>query len=102
MSIGLFDGDGCLDEGVARAGNAIFNVEDTTEMLDEADGSLANAGDVGTLVEIIELDDIVASDGDVEVEPLIWASGLKRNPAPPSVKSDTLQQLVAGSGSNTL
>lgn len=97
MSIGLFDGDRCLVEGVARVDEA------DTEMFDEVGGVLADVEDVGMLEEITELDDVLASDGDVEVEPLISTPGLKRDPtAPPSVKSDALQQLTALSGSNTL
>ena len=102
MSIRLLDGDDCLDEGIVTVGEALFDVEDT-EMLDEAGGSLADVEDVWKIEEITELHFIVASDGDFEVEPSILASGLKRDPtAPPSVKSDVLQQLTELSGSNTL
>lgn len=86
MAICLFDDDDCLDAGVARVGKALGFVQDT-EMLDKVSGSLA-------AVE----DDVVASDGDVVIEPSIVASGLNRNPTAPRVKSDTLQQLTPGFG----
>ncbi len=83
MATGFLDGDDCLDEGVARVGRALVNVEDT-EMLVEVGGRLADVEDVEMLEEITELDDLVASAGDAEVEPLIPASGLNRDPNAPS------------------
>ncbi len=78
---------------MARVGKALIDVEDT-EILVEVGGSLADVEDVEMLEEITELDDLVASAGDVEVEPLIPALGLNRYPNVPSVKTDALQQLL--------
>ena len=101
MATGLFEGDDCLDEGVARVGKVLGDVEDT-EMLDEAVGRLANVEDVGMLEEMKEREVMVASNGDVEDEPLASVSDLNRSPVPPSVKIDVLQQLMWLSGSNIL
>ena len=101
MATGLFEGDDCLDEGVARLGKVLGDVEDT-EMLDEIARRLADVEDVGMLEEMIEREEMVASDGDVEDEPLASVSDLNRSPVPPSVKIDVLQQLMSLSGSNTL
>ena len=74
MAISFLDGDDCLDVGVGRA--------------------LVSVEDVEMLEEMTELDDLVASAGDIEVEPLIPASGLNRYPNVRSVKIDALQQLL--------
>ena len=101
MAIGLLEGDNCLVEGVARVGKVLGDIEDT-EILNEAVGRLTNIGDTRMLEEMTEREVIVASDGDVEDEPLASVSGLNRSPVPPSVKIDVLQQLMLLSGSNTL
>ena len=101
MATVLSEGDDCLDEGVTRVGKVIGDAEDT-EMPDEAFGRLADVEDVGMLEEMIEREEMVASDGDVEDEPLASVSDLNRSPVPPSVKIDVLQQLMSLSGSNTL
>lgn len=117
IAVDLLDGDECSGVKVARVGKVLGDVEDT-EMLDEAGGSFTDVEDVDLLeVEIVEMleaevvemlepevvemleemteeDDIVASNGEVEVEPLNSASGLKRDPTAPSVKADSLQQLI--------
>lgn len=109
IAVDLLDGDECSDVKVARVGKVLGDVEDT-EMLDEAGGSFTDVEDVDLLeVEIVEMleaevvemleemteeDDIVASNGEVEVEPLNSASGLERDPTAPSVKADSLQQLI--------
>ena len=78
---------------MTRVGRTLVKVEDF-EMLVEVGKSLPDVEDVEMLEEITELDDLVASAGDVEVEPLIPASGLNRDPNVPSVKTDALQQLL--------
>lgn len=75
MAIGLFDGEDWPDEGLATAGEVVGSAEDT-EMLDGKGATFANVEDVGMLEEITERDEVVGSDGDVEVEPFTSISGL--------------------------
>ena len=77
MSMDVLDGDDGLGEGVAKVGNVLGKTEDA-EPLDSAGGSLADAKDVPTLVEIKVLDDMTTRNCDAEVEPLISASDMKK------------------------
>ena len=77
MSIDVLDGDDGLGEGVAKIGKVLGKTEDV-ELLDSAGGSLADAKDVRTVVEIKAEDDMTSGNCDAEVEPLISASDMKK------------------------
>ena len=77
MSIDVLDGGDGLGEVVAKVGKVLGKTEDV-ELLDSAGGSLADAKDVRTLVEIKAHDDLTTGNCEAEVEPLISASDMKK------------------------